>query len=696
MKTLFMLLLAGIFSPTVLASSIIILDEGINTQQRLDVPNNLRGPQGCVSSRTDFFVGNNGNSNDQASFLSGSLCTDDTQSRVFGDNVAQHQNRRTYTLTSENAGLNPTAPPPVNFDVNILLRRQINGIERGEHGNWVSNAAHDYDSTLQHRIWQVFGYGRFANGDQWITETDVDTDTVFPGETVVSALDEIGVFSDPLFFTESLQNGLGAVVMSLGANAGGVSDIRCGANDGQGSVDLLRDLGIAVVVALPNVDIPSNRQSWPACLDGVIRVAGIGANSSTGTRQAGVGANGGIDFFARDTTNDSQEGNSFAAPRVAAAYAKLRGLFPNSTVDQQTEALNQASTLMDTYRTRDVNNRLTTFRSRSLRKNQMLAAIAYLENIFNEPVDTGVNDTLIAVNQVGPVFGDQRRDFSVTFDFDQFTNIAGSSITNFQSVSNSRDGSLVAQQGISNELSASKDLEITFTALFNSGFSSSNGFDLEVNGRRLQRFAGVFVNSPKTFTFVINRNDLSQAGDNTISLTPLNDRDNWGLDNISISYLPIVPLNLGQIDRRLFGYEQNPTRFTGLRMSFNLSTSELRDQYELTVQGFDIDLPDESSVFINGIFLGNLSVAASGQFSPADTFSLPSNSLRQGANFVEFVQRKREGGVFSGFNQERWSVRNIGIINASQRERERQEGSRRAARVVPTLMLLLDDVSESE
>lgn len=250
MKKIFALFAGTLFVPALFAQSLIILDEGYNTQQRLDIPTKQRKNQGCSSMKTLF---SSVQATGEIFFLAGSLCTDENKYLDFGTGVAEHTNTRRYS----HSAFGNTA----NFD--IRLRKSVNGLQRGEHGNWVSNAAYDFDSTLDHRIWQVFGIDHNDASDDWVT-TNRSEDEQVPGETIALALDEIGIFSDSMFVNGSEQRNLGAVVMSLGANAGGVSDLRCGAGDGQASVDDLFNKGIAVVVALPNEDVSSNKETWPA------------------------------------------------------------------------------------------------------------------------------------------------------------------------------------------------------------------------------------------------------------------------------------------------------------------------------------------------------------------------------------------------------------------------------------------------
>jgi len=647
----YLLIIGLLLAPNAKAQDIIILDEGYNTSQTLNLPANQRGEQYCISTETNRLVDSNGTSN----FVSGSICKDQTTNFQIGNDAAEYQNSRTYSFSNSAGTPNTTHQ--------VRLKATVGGLNRGEHGNWVSNAAYDFDRTLGHRLWQVFGILRDGNTDNWVTRVTPDRN---PGETIQLALDQIGILDANPLFESTVQRNLGAVVMSLGAGAGNLSDLKCGAGDGQASVNLLIQRGIAVVVALQNTDIPSDKESWPACLDGVIKVAGERASSYTGSRQVGVGANGSIDFFAKDTTNDGQEGNSFAAPRIAAAYAKLHELFPSSTVEQKTEALNQANTLMDSYRTRLVNGSFQTYRARKIRKTDLASAIQYLSFVV-PPQDNSSTDFLLADNsRYGTLNGGANQPFSVVLDFNNLPSTQ-SSKTSFNTVTQK------AGTGI---LSSRRDIEVKFTGEFGTGYP--NQFLLKVNGQIIKRFRDYFVNNPKSESFIINRNIFNENGNNVIRIEAFNTNNLWEIRNIEMNFLPAIQLTVGTVDEGLYGYQQTPTRFTGLRATFDLPVGEI-ERYALFATGFDIDLANETEVFVNGNFLGNLNVGAgSSQFSVRNIFSMAPQILRNGTNYIEFVQREPQSGVWSGFENEKWAVKDLLVRKTS-------------SNLVPVIMLLFDD-----
>jgi len=173
------LLIIGLFiSAYSRAQDIIILDEGYNTDQRLDVPIIQRGNQYCISTETNELRGSDGTS----SFVSGSLCEDQSINFQSGSSAVEYQDSRTYSISSASGA-------PAN-SYTVRLKATINDLNRGEHGNWVSNAAYEFDRTLTHRLWQVFGISRSSGTDNWVT---VASPGRVPGETIRSALDVIGI-----------------------------------------------------------------------------------------------------------------------------------------------------------------------------------------------------------------------------------------------------------------------------------------------------------------------------------------------------------------------------------------------------------------------------------------------------------------------------------------------------------------------
>lgn len=381
-----------------------------------------------------------------------------------------------------------------------------------------------------------------------------------------------------------------------------------------------------------------------ACLDNVIKVAGERASSSTRTRQVGVGANGGIDFFAKDTTNDSQEGNSFAAPRIASAYALLHKLFPASSVTQKTEALNQAATLTDSYQTRLVNGQSFTYRARKIREDQLAEAINYLSILFPSP--SGPEFNIVDNSSYGPYYDGNTSEYSVTFNFDLET-----------SSSKLPSGNEQINLGTGSDApSLSRDVELNFTGIFGRG-TSLNEFILEINGQRVERFDRFPFDSPSARSFIINRNLFNNTGDNTVVLRPNRANANWGIEGVSMNFLPVVPLTIGVTDTNIYGYQQNPTRFTGLRASFDVP--EIQNDYILSVTGWDMDLADENEVFLNGTSLGHLTQGAgSSQYSPRDNIILRASRLIPGKNTIEFVQRQPDSS-WNGFEREKWAVKDI-------------------------------------
>jgi hypothetical protein len=105
----------------------------------------------------------------------------------------------------------------------------------------------------------------------------------------------------------------------------------------------------------------------------------------------------------------------------------------------------------------------------------------------------------------------------------------------------------------------------------------------------------------KSYTF--NRN-LFSNGANKIEIRPALGTSDWGVKDVIVSLLPSIPLTLNVTDTNFYGYSETPTRFTGARFKFDLAN--LDDELQFDVTGWDIDRPDETQVFLNGVSIGYL------------------------------------------------------------------------------------------
>lgn len=657
------------------ATSIAILDEGINTDFTWDA-RTVTEREGCRSLETNA-EGDVPLSS--AKLLFAGLCEDGTvfETLPLFTKAAEYKNTKSYDFQSGTETRTFT----------VTVRKVIDGLDRGTHGNKVSNAAWDFDKPMAandkliHRPWQIFGINLQSGSPRWVAR---HTNSEFPNENeqlnkhAIDVLNYIAIISGEPTEVGSELKELGAVNMSFGS--GGTSSSTetialCDNGVGQDAVNALYDRGIAVVVGLLNEDIPADVVTWPACLDKVIKVGSPTAFNASG-RGIGVGANG-LDFFAKDTAN-GDVGNSFAAPRVAAAYARLHKLFPFSSVSEKTNALQAADTRTATYRTKDITGTTVTLRRRYIKNTDLTEAIKYLAILYPpiDPASASVNFN--DGGQYGAFFGAPRPDYRAIINFRQLQpdpKVGADAEQGKASVS----GVFKAGTGI---LSARRDIEVSFTGVVDTSVPNY-GFQLIVNGVQVGEITNFNRTNELQKTFIVNRKYLNNSDDNEIVLRPNRSDLNWGIRDISIEFLPIIPLQVGTKNTEEYGYSHTPTRYTGLRATFDLPEI-IADEYTLSATGWDIDLDNETEVFVNGHFLGHLTHApASSIYSRRDQFRLSEEILNPGAtNYVEFVQREPLSGVWIGFQAEKWAVKDILVAEG---------GVSNNSVLVPLLMLLLND-----
>jgi len=202
------------------------------------------------------------------------------------------------------------------------------------------------------------------------------------------------------------------------------------------------------------------------------------------------------------------------------------------------------------------------------------------------------------------------------------------------------------------ELSLFRDVIISFTE---KSLAGENGTKASLNGNELL-FTKTVSNSERTSSFIINRN-LLDSDTNTITLTAING-NSWGVTEVTTSYIEAVGIALATLDSTQYGYLEEPSRFTGLRLDFKVAT--IFENYTLQVTGWDIDSADETQVFLNGLPLGFLSVGPNNDFNDGDLFVLSKNDIRPGANQIEFVQRA-PGEGWEGLEFEKWAVSDLTV-----------------------------------
>ena len=387
----------------VMGQSVMSFDQGIEEGRGWNRGVDLNVNQmGCSSLVTDFWG--------HEVVRHGSLCSPQNVFFATGFNAAVYKNHPRYRLFSPEGLLLVDDKPDVVFGRN------------GIHGNLVVNAVYDFDPDMEQRPWQVFGIYRKAVTHDLIWVTRHVAGSGQPGgefaETLIKAVQHIVHDSGGVHDTSSPVYRLGALNISFGIHNDQIAEDFCDEGVLQDEVNELYDLGIVTTVGFANEDIPSDKRSWPSCLENVINVGGVTAKADP-DRGIGIGADK-LHFFAKDKSDQGFAGNSFAAPRVAAAYAKLHEVFPTSSVNQKTQALINASNKMYTYNQRLVNGTLKPVRERHIEKNQMADAIEALRALMppDDPVSGELN-IVSAPNGVGPLYGGAEEKFELEFVFDR-------------------------------------------------------------------------------------------------------------------------------------------------------------------------------------------------------------------------------------------------------------------------------------
>jgi hypothetical protein len=113
-------------------------------------------------------------------------------------------------------------------------------------------------------------------------------------------------------------------------------------------------------------------------------------------------------------------------------------------------------------------------------------------------------------------------------------------------------------------------------------------------------------------------------------------------------------------------------------MRVNFTLDSIQVNYVFSAQGWGIDRADEAQVFINGSPLGFLSIGSSNGLGAKNSFIVSASLLLQGANQIEFVQR-RPGPSWQGPMAEQWGVENMKFSDSPD------------IMITPVILMLLDD-----
>lgn len=555
-------------------------------------------------------------------------------------------------LTTFNASLCPNGTPQMFFNgaaathprtfFEPITGTNFTTTNNLDHSRIMSDAIWGISRNVFQQHFQVFG----MTGNRRSTVrplTDIVDDelsyTTSRGKNIERALRVLASNGDP---------SLGAVVIATVVGNRQTPPDECRFRVGQSAVDALFRKGIPVIAGLANNDIPAGATTWPNCLNGVINVGrtdGFGG-SFTGI---GIGSNG-IDYYTESAVpynGFSETGNSFAAPKVAAMFALLHKAHPNATIDQKRRALERANT--STYNHRGV-RRTRLSRSRINRAISDLATIiAEDTDINNNPIDDVNFDPV----QYGSAFGGLSSDV-VQLDID-FSAAASSGSSSKIAVKQ-----VAAVQAKSRFFQERRDIVLEFTGLFNESLSSNRRFRIRINDNIVDTVDGFVDGEETTLKIVIDRNRFSSNPNttNTVKIEPIKSDSSWGVKNIRASFNPTIELQLGTVDTNVYGYLQEPNRFTGARFSVNITNSSV--DHKLKMTGWDIDIPTETRVFVNGYLIGNLNVSNSSSFGQPSVFTVPSSRLNSGENSIE-LQQNNPGVSWFGFEDRKWAVKDISI-----------------------------------
>ena len=121
------------------AATVIVMDEGINTDKSWRAKNVTAPVQICRSLSTDLEGNITPDPGDAFFFSSISLC-DDAQSQIRLDKIgaSQFESKRDY------------GSGPFTTEINVFAK-DVSGTLRGDHGNQVSNALFDFNKTILQR-----------------------------------------------------------------------------------------------------------------------------------------------------------------------------------------------------------------------------------------------------------------------------------------------------------------------------------------------------------------------------------------------------------------------------------------------------------------------------------------------------------------------------------------------------------------
>lgn len=642
------------------AQTVAIIDQGYNS----DLTH--RGAskfvhQNCISYADGWGLMDNPNPNEdqeKIEFWTATLCPNQKRTDYYRNISAKH----------------PRAIVPLPTSNGTALYVTTNKLK---HGRAVSNALWDFDNTISQSLFQVYGFNGNAdvNGDGYgdhliftvngssgytnYEETIADPKRykTKSGQNIADALTVLSLNPPSDLYAVSISTVIGNSL---------VTPSICRSGLGQAAVLRLKANGIAVVAGLKNTEIVTGAATWPNCLRFVINVGNT--NTVGNPNEIGLGGNN-IDFYMDSLTSIPGEsipdqGNSLVAPKIAGAFALLGKEFPNSSLEQRYQALVKA------------NNNYYTYKSvsrRKVRRSDIEDALTELDIFYNGGV-RDIDDGILTDESIyGQAYGG-----SATDEVELQLNF--SDLLNEVPVTSEAEQSTIAFKSIS--VPSERDVTLEITGLFDEIYAARRKFKIIVNNTQVLKTEAFLNNTDETKKYVINR-DYFSAETNIIKIEPTVSSAKWGLKNINIRLLPVIPLELGLLNEGEYGSFGDPTRFTGARFSFEhdfATPNQFGQNLALSMRGYDIDSDDETEVFLNNTSLGFLSKTGNNSYGDLSKFLLNHSLMVDGANTIELVQKKPLSGIGSEEDQ-KWAVKDILIELSSPMI------------LAPVFMLLLDDES---
>ena len=399
-----------------------------------------------------------------------------------------------------------------------------------------------------------------------------------------------------------------------------------------------KNSNIAVVAAVGNRGSGST-VLYPACNQHVISVGALNPDLTLASTTSLGGYK--VDFFADGIgaiSGSPVPASSFAAPVVAGAFAVLQSARTEIlSVDQMKYALEVSSPSCIP----------TPFGCRPVVTAQSIQVAAHCLNfgtcLLGEPEPEFPSLDYNDGSFYGSIYDDDSSNYTFDIDFDDFA-INGAPASSPAAKPTDIAAAL-------NTVTVPNDRDVVLSFDAEMANNSSNGFDVYINNTK-RKSTGTFLNE-QSFEYTLERQYFS-SGNNTIRIEPIHSTRLWGLSNIAAKFTPVVELTLGQTDTNQYGSEEDPERPSGLRASFELDNTDYNVLFEVT--GWDIDFPDEVTVYINGIDYGYLSLGTFNQYSAVDVFAFAKEDLISGTNMIELVQR-------DGVN--RWGVTSLKVTQAT-------------------------------